>query len=451
MRSRHAFAAAILVALSACGGRTPLREQHAGGGGAGEGATTASSSTGGASTSSATASTGAGGAACGAPVISGILNLDGVPTDQRDPALVALDDGRVVVAYKFSGAVDPYTPRLMSVTLDWMFPPPSIFVEQVFEDAGLTYAASLGTTAELAFVGERTASPGLVYVETAADPTTPFSEPVTDEAHHVQFLARGGLHLLGAETTGAPRVLHTWLAKPVVEGTFFQGPIPLGCASTSIAADAVAVDDGTGSAFVVAFANGVELGGGAGCSMPGPATQLQIARVGAAGDVTMGASIGQALLPGAEAYAIPRVRVAPRAAGGAWVLWFGATLFGEDTPPPGLLLTQIGPDLSDGGTAPIANTQPGGAFGITRVGDGLLLAWSESSPDGGQRIVVRQMDTSFGRVFEQSFAVPGALDPELSLAVSPDADAALVAWSARTGDGKSPHAAYVAKVCLPAR
>lgn len=458
MRARPSvLAAAILLALPACGARTRLDERHASAGGGGAATTTTSSSGTFVTSTTAGPATGTGGSGGGPLCAPQFADVFGDVNDSQRPALTTLGaidplDGSVVLSFALGDTALPAVPKLVSIAIDpWSaWPPNTSTVYEMLPDAGASFAVARGTSAELAFAGERVPSPGVLYAETAVDEPSPIADTVTTSTRQIRFLASNGLGLLGAEAAGnATSFLDAWIVKPTPEGPFFQGPIAIGCAMSRIAADAIGLPDTADvDGFLVAFGRGGTPGSGPSCDAGGAATALQIARVTSAGEVTMGALIGAPFPPITEEFGIPRVRVAPRLGGGAWVLWFGATIDGEDAPPPALLLTQVLPDLSDGGTTTIADTGWKGGFALTPVGGGLLLAWVASAGDT-QHLFVRLVDGSFGTVSEQSFPMDGVVDPELSLVASPNEDAALVAWSSRIGDMKTPHRVRLAKVCLP--
>lgn len=449
--ARAVLLATTLAAISACGARTRLDDARASQGGGGA-ATIATSTTNGelVTTSVGPTTVGTGGGLLCTPQIADVFS--GVNDGQR-PALTPLDDGRVALSFAAGDVALPPVPRLVSVAIDpWgAWPPNTNTAVEMLPDAGASFAVARGATSALAFAGERKPSFGVLYAETGVDVPSPIADVVTSAPRSVRFLANHGPLLLGLEAVGnATEFFETWLVKPTPEGPFFQGPILMGCALSTIAADAIPLSDGAGvDGFLVAFGRGGTVGGGPSCDGASAASALQIASVTTAGEVAMGALIGK--FPSlTEDLGVPRVRLAPRVGGGAWALWFGKTLFGEDTPPPALLLTEIAPGLVDGGTATIANIDSGDGFAIAPIGAGLLLAWSEASPNGEQRIVVRSVDGGFATVGEQSFPVDGALDADMAIVPSPSEDAAVVAWSSRSGDMKTPHRVHLAKICLPA-
>ena len=199
----------------------------------------------------------------------------------------------------------------------------------------------------------------------------------------------------------------------------------LGCATTPIVADAFASDQG----FVIALANGLPLAT-LGCKSSGPATQLQLGNVSLTGTVSPGGTLGALLPVGNENAAIQWVRAAPRAGGGAWVLWYGALSHGEDAPPPALQLTAFDATLQPAQTVAINGTvaNPAGDspypndFAIVRDGTHLVIAWLNDPSPGADlqpELVVEILDGSAKAVDVFNVPTLGAVNAPLSLLPSP--------------------------------
>ena len=385
---------------------------------------------------------------------------------QRTPALASPSDGNATVAYRWDAldSPDPLPPGLFATTFEPWGPwplgpltPPHL----VAPHGGASFAVARGQATPLVFAFENLPSPpgGLTYTEAFpnVDNPSPFAVDATDD--RVQFLTGGTIGLLGYEWGGGqPGVqfdLAATLVKELPEGPFFQGSMQLGCATTPIVADAFASDQG----FVIALANGLPLAT-LGCTSSGPATQLQLGKVSLTGTVSPGGTLGTLLPIGNESAAIQWVRAAPRAGGGAWVLWYGALSHGEDPPAPGLQLTAFDTTLQPAQTVTINGTvaNPTGDapypnnFAIVRGGTHLVIAWLNDPSPGADlqpELVVEILDGSAKAVDVLKVPTLGAVNAPLSLLPSPQGDAALLAWSVSEGDAKSPDRVRVARICIP--
>ncbi|MEP7119965.1 MAG: hypothetical protein ABJE95_03600 [Byssovorax sp.] len=421
--------------LTACGGRSQLRDSGSvgvgGSGGAGPSTTTVSvSSAGGFGGAGGFVDVGGSGgmlAGCvvdGAPI--GLAGTQGYVTS--DPVFVTpiqVDSTTLVAAWQANEgpstppielrhtSFQPWGPWPADATLG-----PSYLA--TYDGGQGFYAAPSQTDFSLVFASPSPGT-GLIYLShlTPGKGFAGVAEALIGGPAQPLFLERGTdpqVHLLGSFTSSAGvHVFNTLHRNDTGPGEFFA--FGLGCALDPIAAGAAPF----GEDFFVAFASG------SGFDDPGCATgagittanRLQLARVTKDGNVTW----LQEIKGNGGGETITTVKVVPRL-DGAWVAWTGSF--------KGPMLHVVRLDSLG---------QPTGAqFGVpffgdvsslsaTSLGDRLALAWSGSAADAPSQIRINLLSTFGNLDADLSINLGPSAMGRTALLGSPSNKGLLVAWS----------------------
>jgi hypothetical protein len=429
-------AAALVLALAACGARPSLwlgdsRPGAAGGnGGTGGSTSTTTSSTGvtttsTSSSSSTTSSSSGTGPACVPLVEVALPAVDGFHA--RRPALVALDGKSSVAAVLGLDAVvasEPPAVPIADAVLDAWGPwPPAVAAPHVVApDGGSSFAVAARAGAKLALFA--TVSGGML-----ADGVDPLGsaalQPLTglNGATGAGFLAANGQKL----AVGITRPL-----SDSVQGLVFSvlpenetwGGFGTTCSNGALVGDAMPLGD----QFLIAAATSVPVTS-CGFSFVGPPRDVRLFRhvVPKPSDPdTVFKPIDDVLQVGS----LVRLRLSPRSDGA----WLFAQVNGLDDHLEGVRAYRVSADahvLGEGADVVAAGRT---GFAAAPRGDGFALAWIEDPGPNAAALGVATFDANGAQVATQIYPLPAGAsvtDP-LAMQVSPDGAMLLVAWSQAT-------------------
>jgi len=341
-----------------------------GAGGAGTGGT-AGASTGGPSTGPGA---GGGSGACASLALAGPPVYVEPPNagEQSSPALtLSRDDAaQASVAFQHTPYVDLYAPEISYASFaPWGAWPSAL------GSSGHAIAA-----APASFVVSRTAGDSFNVLSTQGDQfasgtwfvprvvpqkTPPGSVLLGVSATRVPFVATAGSrHLLGVESaagqgSGVGAIPATSTSEGAVD---VKEQVFLGCANGGpMPADAVA----SGTAWLVAFANGASSPGCFDPELPGPPHAIHVVRILEDGTFTTGA-----MLP--QGGPIAQIAMAEHS-DGAWLVWQKAS-GGKIAPIQAARLDAMG-DVVLGPVDVVPSEGEPVSFGIDRLGDDLAIAW----------------------------------------------------------------------------
>jgi hypothetical protein len=420
----------------------------AGSGGAGGGG----ESTGGAGSGGGTGAGGEGGSTLSCPsLVQAVLPI-GTTLDptrlQTEPALALTAAGEAVLAFGMppaqSSGPTP-TPIGDAAPVPWFSWPADLgpaFIAA--SDGGHAFQAATGDGGGVAlFLNPREDPPfGKMYLSPQVAPATATSGlgnliATNDSDTSPLFLARGPARMLAGSLYNGPG--SSQLGLSVVEGgkLVTESFITSGCAVGPVVASGIPVGDG----FLAAFSSDRPFGDCASPGPLGPANRVQVARWSPSQPGT--------LLPGDELVVFPddqilQVAIVPRS-DGAWVLWQVA---GTEFPNPPIFWRRVDPFGKKVGVEYSTFTPAGstGGFAAGAIGDGLALAYVDSTDDPGKPsigvgvfdgelvAVHANVHTQFEWVGTGRLAILGA----------PSADRVLVAWST----GPLPSSSYVTRVLV---
>lgn len=444
LRFWHGFAALGALWLSACGGRSQLRDfvDTSGGGGSGGsggfGGTTTTTTT----TSSDSSSSGVGGGFQGPcaelTYQTPFASLQGSSdVHQRAPRLAySTDDGAgvtVATGWQVVESPSPNPPTELRHTslAPWVTFPAGAGLGPTYLadfDGGASFAIAKGSGGKFALLFRDFQQPppgGLRFSDQfkPASGDVPPSLLVDTSARTALFLTRGQktFSFGAALRQGDTREIRAG----VIAGNSFVETI-LGCANGPVEADALPVGD---DALFVAYATGTEAASG-GCDVgaPGPPNRLQLAQLiggtlAFVGEVTVSPS-------GGTTGPLTDIRFAPRTDGG-WMVWSNP---GSNIAPPSLVLGKL--------TTPVGELQVltevvvpyvPGSVAVTSFDNFLVLAWVQSEPEGASPHV-QVFDPDGNALGDIQIAATGAAQGRLSLLGSPFGHSAVLAWS-ETGAG----------------
>lgn len=435
------------LSLSACGGRSQLRDfagngSGGSGGSGGFGGTTSSATTTGASTTS-------GGSSSTGGVLKGPCSeltyatpfasiAGGEQVHQRSPRLTySSDDGAsvtVATGWQVASGQNPPTEMRHTSFAPWGNFPAGAALGPTYLadlDGGGSFAVASGNGGKFALLFrdfQQPPSGGLRFSDqlTPGSGAIPPSLLVDSSARTALFLARGQTTFSfgAAFRQGETREIRAGIldGNGVVETT-------LGCANGPVVADALPVGD---ASVFVAYSTGTEaLSGGCDAGVPGPPNRIQLAQIiggvlSSVGEVTVSPMGGTAEITGP----VTDISFAPRT-DGAWMVWSNP---GSDFASPSLvvckLTTPVGQlDLMAEAVVPY---QPG-SLAVASFDDYLMVAWIQPEP-GGASPHVQVFDPKGKPLGDIQVAATGAVQGRLALLGSPFDHSAALAWS-ETGSG----------------
>lgn len=347
------------------------------------GTTTGSGGSGGTTTTGSTTGTGGAGAAGGAAACASFA-LAGPPVyaeppnvgDQSSPALtLSRDDStRASLAFQHTPYLDLYAPEVSFVS----FVPWGAWSAVVAGPSGHAIAAAPASFAvsqtpgdsfnALSAQGDGFVAGTWFVPRVIPEQTPPGAVLVSDTATRAAFVASrsdgASRHLLGLETSaGGGSGIAARPATSSGDGSVDLEPeIFLGCASSGpMPADAVP----SGTAWLVAFANGASSPGCFDPELPGPPHAIHVVRILDDGTFTTGA-----MLP--QGGPLAQIAMAGRS-DGAWLVWQRAS--GGKIAPIQAVRLDLAGDVVFGPVDVVPSESEPGRFAVDRLGDELAIAY----------------------------------------------------------------------------